>query len=77
MADERYLYQISVFTGMRGSAGTRSRVSLVVSGDRDDTGVRRLTDGRTQVRRLVAGDSSTYAHRLGDGRQETPIDPHW
>ena len=50
MAEERYLYQVTVFTGMRGSAGTRSRVSLVVSGDRDDTGVRRLTDGSTKVR---------------------------
>ena len=50
VADERYLYQVTVFTGMRGSAGTRSRVSLVVSGDQDDTGVRRLTDGNTKVR---------------------------
>ena len=58
-ADERYLYQVTVFTGMRGSAGTRSRVSLVVSGDRDDTGVRRLTDGTKTVRRNGWGGLGT------------------
>ena len=55
VAEERYLYQVTVFTGMRGSAGTRSRISLLVSGDRDDTGVRRLTDGKTKVRTRQLG----------------------
>ena len=63
VAAERYLYQVTVFTGMRSGAGTKSRVSLVVSGDSEDTGVRRLTDGTGKVGML--GRSHVLSHVLG------------
>ena len=43
-------YKISVYTGMRQNAGTRSRVCFVLTGDNGDTGVRILDDGREKVR---------------------------
>ncbi|ESP04057.1 hypothetical protein LOTGIDRAFT_109826, partial [Lottia gigantea] len=59
---DRYFYQLSVHTGMRGSAGTRSRVSFVLSGDGGDTGVRQLIDekgkkvfNRSSVNQYVMG----------------------
>ncbi|CAG5115235.1 unnamed protein product [Candidula unifasciata] len=44
-ADEEYFYLIAVHTGLRKSAGTKSRVSFCLSGEFNDTGVRQLRDG--------------------------------
>nr|KAG5695087.1 hypothetical protein BaRGS_015063 [Batillaria attramentaria] len=44
LATDKYFYRMTVFTGMRTGAGTRSNVSFVLSGDHTDTGVRRLAD---------------------------------
>ncbi|XP_041362676.1 uncharacterized protein LOC121378529 [Gigantopelta aegis] len=41
---DKYFYIISVFTGMRSKAGTHSKVSFILSGEADDTGVRCLAD---------------------------------
>lgn len=43
-------YKISVYTGMRQCAGTRSRVCFTLTGDYGDTGVRVLDDGRGKVK---------------------------
>ncbi|XP_046581985.1 LOW QUALITY PROTEIN: uncharacterized protein LOC124289408 [Haliotis rubra] len=43
---DNYHYQISVQTGMRKNAGTDSKISIILSGDDSDTGVRRLDDGK-------------------------------
>ena len=37
-------YEITVFTGLRRGAGTRSNISFVLAGDNTDTGVRQLKD---------------------------------
>lgn len=37
-------YEITVYTGMRRGAGTRSNISFVLAGDYADTGVRQLKD---------------------------------
>lgn len=39
-----YFYQISVYTGVRASAGTKSNVCFIMSGDIGDTGIRSLSD---------------------------------
>ncbi|XP_050394123.2 polycystic kidney disease protein 1-like 2 isoform X2 [Patella vulgata] len=61
---DKYFYQITVHTGMRGSAGTRSKVSFVLSGDDGDTGVRQLIDekakkvfNRASVNQYIMGTS--------------------
>lgn len=41
---DKYFYKLTVFTGMRRGAGTRSRVSFILAGDYSDTGVRQLVD---------------------------------
>ena len=41
---DTYFYRMTVFTGLRKGAGTRSKVSFVLSGDNGDTGVRQLAD---------------------------------
>ena len=41
---DTYFYEMTVFTGMRRGAGTRSNISFVLAGDDRDTGVRRLQD---------------------------------
>lgn len=47
-----YYYEVIVFTGTRGESGTRSKVHMVLYGDRHETGVRILDDkNRTAFRR--------------------------
>lgn len=48
-AEDTYFYVLKVVTGIRPGAGTRSKVSLVISGDEMDSGVRELTDGVRKV----------------------------
>ncbi|KAJ8298359.1 hypothetical protein KUTeg_024890 [Tegillarca granosa] len=42
---DNYFYLITVHTGLRRGAGTKSKVYFVLSGEKADTGVRTLTDG--------------------------------
>ena len=46
---DTYHYQITVNTGVRKNAGTKSKVNFILSGDEGDTGCRRLTDGKRKV----------------------------
>ncbi|KAL5018218.1 hypothetical protein ScPMuIL_003940 [Solemya velum] len=43
---DTYHYQVTVQTGVRKKAGTESNISIVVSGEFSDSGVRRLYDGK-------------------------------
>ncbi len=47
--EEKYMYQITVVTGIRGNSGTGSNISFLLSGEDDDTGARRLYDGFRRV----------------------------
>ena len=49
LAEEEYLYQITVVTGIRSGAGTASNIQFILSGEHQDTGVRKLTDGVTKM----------------------------
>ncbi|XP_050394949.1 polycystic kidney disease protein 1-like 2 [Patella vulgata] len=40
-----YHYQVTVYTGIRRKAGTKSKVFIVLAGDQDETEVRALDDG--------------------------------
>lgn len=46
---DHYFYQILIFTGQRINAGTESKVYLILSGDRNQTTVRRLEDPHRKV----------------------------
>ncbi|XP_064111520.1 polycystin-1-like protein 2 [Macrobrachium nipponense] len=46
LAGEKYLYLLTVVTGMKGKSGTASNISFVLSGTDDDTGVRKLSDDK-------------------------------
>ena len=46
---DRYLYLVTVITGLRNNAGTRSRVGVSLCGDKMETGDRLLSDGVNQV----------------------------
>ena len=46
---DTYHYEITVVTGMRKGAGTKSKVFLVLFGSEGDTEVRALDDGRRKV----------------------------
>jgi len=46
LPSDQYHYQITVYTGTKKLAGTKSKVSFIISGDDSDTGVRRLADGK-------------------------------
>ncbi|CAF3678781.1 unnamed protein product [Rotaria sordida] len=43
---DKYLYQLVVFTGMRANAGTKSKVHFLLSGNQDETDIRKLTANR-------------------------------
>lgn len=47
---DSYHYQISVYTGMKKGAGTKSNISFIISGEERDTGVRRIFDGKRKAR---------------------------
>ena len=44
-----YIYKVTVFTGVRRGAGTKSNVSILLSGDKDDSGAKMLEDGQKSV----------------------------
>ena len=41
---DRYRYEIAIWTGMRRNAGTRSEVSIILSGDKNDSNPRSLVN---------------------------------
>lgn len=49
-SEDRYGYELHVFTGLKPHAGTKSKVSFVIAGTKADTGVRLIDDGERQVR---------------------------
>lgn len=44
VVSDKFFYQLTVCTGMRRGAGTKSKISFVLAGDSFDTGVRELID---------------------------------
>lgn len=44
-----YFYLISVHTGLRRNAGTKSNVQFIVTGELCDSGIRVLNDEKTKV----------------------------
>ena len=42
-------YKVSVFTGMRRGAGTKSDICFIMTGDGADSGVRKLEDKKKRV----------------------------
>ena len=47
--DDKYHYQILVFTGNRRNAGTKSKVHFIVAGDDDETRVRTFADPQRKI----------------------------
>ncbi|VDI23342.1 Hypothetical predicted protein [Mytilus galloprovincialis] len=43
--DDTYYYLVTVYTGMKRGAGTKSRIGFIVHGQDEDTGIRELSDG--------------------------------
>ena len=46
---DKYIYLITVITGLRKDAGTQSKVGFSVTGEKHETGERLLCDGVTKV----------------------------
>ncbi|XP_076075764.1 polycystin-1-like protein 2 [Mytilus galloprovincialis] len=59
IVQDNYCYQITVCTGMRRGAGTRSHVNFILAGDLKDTGVRQLEDEK-QIKTLSRGSINHY-----------------
>ncbi|XP_060067155.1 uncharacterized protein LOC132547415 [Ylistrum balloti] len=59
VVSDPYFYQISVFTGMRRGAGTKSKISFVLAGDSEDTGVRILADEKN-IKNCSRGSVNNY-----------------
>ena len=57
---DNYHYQVSVYTGLKKDAGTKSNVSFIISGEVHDTGVRRMFDGKRQVDRAFLKYNHNY-----------------
>ena len=59
--NENYLYQLTVVTGLRSKSETTSNINFVIAGEREDTGVRTLSDGR-KVHYFSSPESSTHGN---------------
>lgn len=55
---EGHLYEVVVFTGNRKNAGTKSKVSMIISGDKKESGVRCLEDRDEDVTKRLFQRSS-------------------
>ncbi|XP_078316679.1 polycystin-1-like protein 2 [Crassostrea virginica] len=42
---DKYVYLVTVYTGLSRNSGTKSNISFVIAGQLKDTGIRRLTNG--------------------------------
>lgn len=65
--NDKYLYEVSVYTGDREGGGTDSKVSFILSGEEDETAVRTLEDEKRRIMRRGAKDVFVMAvpQRLG------------
>ena len=45
----KYIYLVTVITGLRKDSGTQSKVGFSVTGEKQETGERLLCDGVTKV----------------------------
>ncbi|CAM2704040.1 unnamed protein product [Rotaria socialis] len=64
--NDKYLYQLVVFTGMRANAGTKSKVQFILSGSEEETYARKLTaDRRTLCRGCVDSFIMAVPRSLG------------
>ena len=70
VGDDRF-YLMTVYTGLRSGAGTRSNVSFILTGRKADTGVRQLSDGeRVSVAMNGGGSKADTGFRLlSDGER--------
>ncbi|CAF3607443.1 unnamed protein product [Adineta steineri] len=59
--NDKYYYQIIVFTGLRKDAGTESKVHFIISGDDEETGVRTFEDPHRKVLQRGGIDSFIMA----------------
>lgn len=64
-ADDNYFYLLTIHTGMRKGAGTKSNVNFVLVGNDEDSGIRILSDGIKEVNlnldlRRLNGQQKTY-----------------
>ncbi|CAF1178747.1 unnamed protein product [Adineta steineri] len=59
--NDKYYYQIIVFTGLRRDAGTESKVHFIISGDDEETGVRTFEDKHRKVLQRGGIDSFIMA----------------
>ncbi|CAM2704890.1 unnamed protein product [Rotaria socialis] len=66
--NDKYYYQILVFTGFRKDSGTSSKVHFVISGDDEETGVRTLEDPKRKVLQRGGIDSFIMAVPKSLGR---------
>lgn len=46
---DKYVYLVTVYTGLSRNSGTKSNISFVIAGQLKDTGIRRLTNGDDKV----------------------------
>ncbi|XP_077864172.1 polycystin-1-like protein 2 [Saccoglossus kowalevskii] len=46
---DKYYYEIVVYTGMRQGSGTKSKVNFMLSGEDEDTGIRKLDDDKRKL----------------------------
>ncbi|KAG1650456.1 hypothetical protein GQR58_028000 [Nymphon striatum] len=79
LLNEKHLYEITVHTGLRSRAGTKSNASFVLCGDAGDTGVRKLSDGKKQFRWQFDCYPTKYAHRpfVSEKQTETKQNRHY
>ena len=63
VGDDRF-YLMTVYTGLRSGAGTRSNVSFILTGSKADTGVRQLTDGERVSVALVGVAARSDGERV-------------
>ncbi|GIY29651.1 polycystic kidney disease protein 1-like 2 [Caerostris darwini] len=60
-AEDKYLYEMIVFTGNKDAAATDSKVQFILSGDDDETVVRTLEDPKRKLFRRNAADTFVMA----------------
>lgn len=46
---DKYVYLVTVYTGLSRNSGTKSNISFVIAGQLKDTGIRQLTNGDDKV----------------------------
>ena len=47
--EDQYYYMVTVYTSIRGGAGTESHIGVTIAGENGDTGIRQLSDGMRKV----------------------------